>query len=138
MTIPAYNLTIDLEPSRRLLILQWAAHGAAAASLLLLDISLLWLVFGWFLVGFHGLWMWRKTAWSRQLRQLSYREGRYVLVTEQGQELEATGSNHYVMPRLTILCLVCNGRRHYLPLLKDSADPASLRRLRVLLRCRAV
>lgn len=134
------DFTVDLRPSRYLLIAGSIAHLWAMIAVLIAAIPL-WLKvslsigLGLVLIGF---WI-RKGQHRRQasIVRIAWIDGRWHLETRSGVLLTADLIDGYGHPYLIILNFrLATNRRCSLTLLPDSARPDSLRRLRVLLRIR--
>lgn len=97
----------------------------------------------------HGLYAWRDIVWLKSVQQLQHNNGDFFLLVDSlsDSKTDSCGdrgrypvqlmSSHFVTPWLIILSLEIAGRRRRLPLFTDSSTHDALRRLRVLLRCRA-
>jgi hypothetical protein len=135
---PAFNLSLDVTPSRQLLAVQIAAHAAAGLCLLLINLPMWWLLGSALLILLHGLYVWWSSRWQQSVRQIRCGAGGFTVVLADGSQCFAAGSGYISTPWLVILSLRENGQRRLLPLFQDSSDADSLRRLRVFLRCKGL
>ena len=132
---PGAPLTIPLKASRRLLAIQLAAHGIAAASVLLSSIP------GWMaaltlvLVGYS---LARLRAASFPVRLILRDQGQFETVGADDTVTEAlVHPQTVVMAALIVLLYRQEGRVRSLTLAGDSLSPEDARQLRLWLRWRA-
>jgi hypothetical protein len=132
---PGAPLTILLKPSRRLLAIQLAAHGIAAASVLLSSIP------GWMaaltlvLVGYS---LARLRGASFPVRLILRDQGQFETVGAGDTATEAlVHPQTVVMAALIVLLYRQEGRVRSLTLAGDSLSPEDARQLRLWLRWRA-
>ncbi|MBK9349371.1 MAG: hypothetical protein IPN05_03890 [Sulfuritalea sp.] len=132
---PGAPLTILLKPSRRLLAIQLAAHGIAAASVLLSSIP------GWMaaltlvLVGYS---LARLRGASFPVRLILRDQGQFETVGAGDTATEAlVHPQTVVMAALIVLLYRQEGRVRSLTLAGDSLAPEDARQLRLWLRWRA-
>ncbi|MBP6636353.1 MAG: hypothetical protein KA179_01625 [Sulfuritalea sp.] len=133
---PGAPLTIPLKPSRHLLAIQLAAHGIAAASVLLSSIP------GWMaaltlvLVGYS---LARLRAARFPVRLILRDQGQFETVGADDTATEAlVHPQTVVMAALIVLLYRQEGRVRSLTLASDSLAPEDARQLRLWLRWRAV
>ena len=133
---PGAPLTIPLKASRRLLAIQLAAHGIAAASVLLSSIP------GWMaaltlvLVGYS---LARLRAASFPVRLILRDQGQFETVGADDTVTEAlVHPQIVVMAALIVLLYRQEGHVRSLTLASDSLAPEDARQLRLWLRWRAV
>lgn len=133
------DFTVELQPSRYLLIGASIAHLLAVTAVLIAVIPL-WLKASFSLgLGLSLFWFWLGNGPHRQesIVRIAWLDGCWRLETGAGVILTAELIDSYGHPVLIILNFRLEGNRHRsLTLLPDSASPDSLRRLRVLLRIR--
>ena len=132
---PGAPLTILLKPSRRLLAIQLAVHGIAAASVLLSSIP------GWMaaltlvLVGYS---LARLRGASFPVRLILRDQGQFETVGADDTVTEAlVHPQTVVMAALIVLLYRQEGRVRSLTLAGDSLSPEDARQLRLWLRWRA-
>ena len=132
---PGAPLTILLKPSRRLLAIQLAVHGIAAASVLLSSIP------GWMaaltlvLVGYS---LARLRGASFPVRLILRDQGQFETVGAGDTATEAlVHPQTVVMAALIVLLYRQEGRVRSLTLASDSLAPEDARQLRLWLRWRA-
>ncbi|MBK7014874.1 MAG: hypothetical protein IPH39_04680 [Sulfuritalea sp.] len=132
---PGAPLTILLKPSRRLLAIQLAVHGIAAASVLLSSIP------GWMaaltlvLVGYS---LARLRGASFPVRLILRDQGQFETVGAGDTATEAlVHPQTVVMAALIVLLYRQEGRVRSLTLAGDSLSPEDARQLRLWLRWRA-
>ena len=132
---PGAPLTIHLKPSRRLLAIQLAAHGIAAASVLLSSIP------GWMaaltlvLVGYS---LARLRAARFPVRLILRDQGQFATVGAGDTATEAlVHPQTVVMAALIVLLYRQEGHVRSLTLASDSLAPEDARQLRLWLRWRA-
>ncbi|CDI01866.1 hypothetical protein BN873_210087 [Candidatus Competibacter denitrificans Run_A_D11] len=133
------DFTVELQPSRYLLIGVSIAHLLAVTAVLIAVIPI-WLKASFSLgLGLSLLWFWLGNGPRRHesIVRIAWLDGCWRLETGTGVILTAELVDGYGHPVLIILNFRLEGNRYRsLTLLPDSASPDSLRRLRVLLRIR--
>lgn len=135
---PYPSFSVRLQPSRYLLIGGGIVHGLAAGAVMLASLP------PWLKVGFMiGLGLSAvKLGWENSLRcshrfisRIESVDDRWRLETGDGVIHRASVIGGYAHPAIVILSFRLDGGGYRsLTLLSDSADPESLRRLRVWLR----
>lgn len=137
----AAPLTLDLRPSRRLLLILTAVHGLAGVALWLCALPLavkipLSLLLGGSLLSVYPRYAHRRSRFFiARIRQAA--DGQWFLGYGDGGERPARLAGGYVHPQLLILNFA-TGRlaRRAVVILPDAADAEAVRRLRVRLLAR--
>jgi len=134
-TVSTPALRILLHRSRRLLLLQWLAHGMAIFAVLRADIpgGLVWLLLA--LIAISLLYQHRPMSVTGLIL---HGDGRIETIDADGMASVIILHRHTtVLPFMIILLYRQNGRLAALPLLADSLAAEDFRQLRLHLRWRA-